>query len=614
MPDIIKLLPDSIANQIAAGEVIQRPASVVKELLENSIDAGATQITIIIKDAGKTLIQIIDNGCGMSETDARMCMERHATSKISAAADLFKINTMGFRGEAIASIASISRIELKSRPKDSELGTEIMAEGSVIESQNQCQCSQGTTIAVKNLFFNTPARRNFLKSENIERSHIFNEIVRVALAHPNIGFKYYNNNKLIQQVDASNLKQRITGLFGNNYNKRLIPVEEKTDIVKISGFILKPEFAKKRRNEQYFFVNNRFIKTPYLSNSVERAFSELIPDGVHPSFFIFLVIDPSSIDINVHPTKTEIKFQDESAIYQIVLSAVKRALGKHNISPALDFERETAFDNISFNKERPVIPPTIKTDANYNPFKTQKSNNEFLSQRKNQGEWEKLFPDTNDAENKSFGSQTKFQDFLYEDSHSHSSQNTQTTSKKFWQLNGRYILTPVKSGLMIIDQQRAHERILYEKYMNRFENNKSTSQQLLFPGKIELIESDASLMREVIQHINNLGFDISDFGGNSFVINAIPAEIKETDNVDQLIEELLENFKRNLAEPKLEVFKNIARALAKSQAVKHEKSLSEQEMNNLVGELFTCSMPDVTPANKSTLFVFNYQELSDRFK
>ncbi len=618
MSDIIKLLPDSVANQIAAGEVIQRPASVVKELLENSIDAGATQINLIIKDGGKTLIQVTDNGGGMSETDARMCFERHATSKIENASDLFKIKTMGFRGEALASIASISIVELKSRLKDSELGTEVVVKGSVVKSQNPCQCPQGTTIAVKNLFYNTPARRNFLKSENVEKSHIFNEFIRVALANQNIGFKYYYDNKLQLQVDPSNLKQRISGIFGNTYNQRLIPVEEKTDIISISGFVLKPEFARKQKREQFFFINNRFVKAPYLNHSVENAFSELIPEDAHPSFFLFLHTDPSMIDVNVHPTKTEIKFQNESAIYKILLSSVKRALGRFNISPSLDFERETAFDDILFDKNRPVSPPTIDIDPDYNPFKTDKSGNTFLSNRKNEQKWENLYPGMKEADIKSSADKQEHPDLFGKEQQAQPGENfskaTYAGEKKFWQLNERYILTPVKSGLMFIDQQRAHERILYEKFLGRYEAQAPSSQQLLYPIKAELIESDANIMKEILQHINNLGFDISEFGGNTFVINSVPAEIKESEITGHIIDDLIENYKKNLSEPKLDIYKNISRALAKSQAIKHGKVLSEKEMNSIVGELFTCSIPDLSPANKPTLFILTYDELSDRFK
>ncbi len=618
MSNIIKLLPDSVANQIAAGEVIQRPASVVKELLENSIDAGATQITLIIKDGGKTLIQITDNGYGMSETDARMCFERHSTSKIDNASDLFRIKTMGFRGEALASIASISRVELKSRLKNAELGTEVIVEGSVAESQHPCQCPAGTTVAVKNLFYNTPARRNFLKSENIEKSHIFNEFARVAMATPKTGFKYYYNNKLTLQVDPSNLKQRISGLFGTTYNQRLIPVEENTDIISVSGFVLKPEFARKRRSEQFFFVNKRYVKAPYLNHSVENAFSELIPDGMHPSFFLFLETDPSNIDINVHPTKTEIKFQNEAFIYKILLSSVKRALGRFNISPSLDFERETAFDDVIFDKDRPVSMPTIKVDPDYNPFKTDKSASRLMSERKNPQQWEKLCNDMKEAEKTDDEGQGKDHNIFNKNFYDECSRDINTSlaqkEKRFWQLNDRYIITPVKSGLMFIDQQRAHERILYEKFLKKYENKKTTVQQLLYPLKAEFIESDANIMREIIPHINALGFDISEFGGNTFVINSIPAEIKESENIVQIIEELLENYKKNLSEPKLDIYKNIARSLAKSEAIKHGRVLTEKEMNTLVGELFACSMPGVSPASKPALFILTYQELSDRFK
>ncbi len=618
MSDIIKLLPDSVANQIAAGEVIQRPASVVKELLENSIDAGATQISLIIKDGGKTLIQVTDNGRGMSETDARMCFERHATSKINNASDLFRIRTMGFRGEALASVASIACVELKSRLENAGLGTEVIVKGSVVKSQNPCQCPQGTTVAVKNLFYNTPARRNFLKSENVEKAHIFNEFTRVALANYNIGFKFYYDNKLNMQVDPSNLKQRISGIFGNNYNHRLIPVEEKTDIITVLGFVLKPEFARKKKREQFFFINNRFVKAPYLNHSVENGFSELIPEDSNPSFFLFLETDPSQIDVNVHPTKTEIKFQNESAVYKILLASVKRALGRFNISPSLDFERETAFDDIVFNKNRPISPPNITVDPEYNPFKADKTGSKFLSGRKNPQKWEALYPGLKETDLQELKDKQKHPDIFDKDMPAKPGEGhgieTYPGEKKFWQLNARYILTHVKSGLMFIDQQRAHERILFEKFMTRFENRKLSFQQLLYPVKIELIESDAGIFREILQHVISLGFDISEFGGNTFVINSVPAEINEDENAGQIIENLIENYKKNLSEPKLDVYKNIARALAKSQAIKHDKVLSEKEMNTLAGELFACAIPDASPANKPVLFILTYPEISDKFK
>lgn len=625
MADIIKLLPDSIANQIAAGEVVQRPASVVKELLENAVDAGATEIKLIIKDAGKTLVQVTDNGCGMSETDARMCFERHATSKIQQAQDLFALRTMGFRGEALASIASIARVELKSRTADNPLGTEIIIEGSQIEVQQPCQCPKGTSIAVKNLFYNTPARRNFLKSENIEKSHIYNDFVRVAMANPQIGFSYYYNGILHIQTDVGNLKQRITGLFGSSYNQRLVPVEEQTDILNVSGFVLKPEFAKKKRGEQFFFVNNRFIKSSYLNHAIEQAYKELISDEMFPSFFIFLDIDPAQVDVNVHPTKTEIKFQDERFIYQIIKSAVRRSLGRFNIAPSLDFEREMAFDHIPFDKNRPITPPVIEVNPNYNPFEVSGSTSpsgKNLTLRSNPSQWEKSYPDPQrpyletqalQQEDRlpeiepNLGAQTII-------SANWDEQPEKSTGKKFMQLHNRYILTSIKSGLMIIDQQRAHERIVFERQMQMIRNQKVSSQTLLFPEQINLMESDADLLREIIEEVRSIGFDINEFGRNSFVISAIPSELAENDNLSNILETILENFKKNQADLGLDISMNLARALARSMALKHGKSLASEEMSALADALFACEMPYQTPSGKPTLSILKHDEISEKFK
>jgi len=620
MSDIIKLLPDSVANQIAAGEVVQRPASVVKELMENSIDAGATDIKLIVKDAGRTLIQVTDNGLGMSETDARMCFERHATSKISNAKDLFALRTMGFRGEALASVASVARVELRTRQQQNTLGTEIIMEGSKLESQNPCNCAKGSTVAVKNLFFNTPARRNFLKSDNVEKTHIYNEFSRIALAYPEISFSYYYNNQLNNQTAAGNLNNRIIQLFGNSYKSRLIPVNESTQIANISGFVLKPEYAKKTRGEQYFFVNKRYIRSPYLNHAVEYAFSELIPDDTYPSFFIFLEIDPAQIDVNVHPTKTEIKFQDEKLLYQIIRATVKRSLGRFNIVPTLDFERETAFDDAKFDHNKPISPPVIKIDPDYNPFAgssqsaTQAGKN--LTQRANIKNWEKLYQGTGNQEKlektkDTFSSQQTEQTIISPDWNK-SAEKQQ--SKKFMHLHGRYILTSIKSGMMLIDQQRAHERILFEKHLKMLESKKSSSQTLLYPENIKLLENDAELLIEIKADVELLGFDISEFGKNSFVINAIPADLPENENLQMVIESILENFKKNSVDIKLDTRVNLARSLAKSLSVKYGKSMTDDEMNALADELFSCEMPYQTPSGKPTLIALSMDELADKFR
>ncbi len=611
MSDVIKLLPDAVANQIAAGEVIQRPSSAVKELMENAIDAGATQIKLIIKDAGKTLIQVVDNGYGMSETDARLCFERHATSKINQASDLFSIRTMGFRGEALASIAAISRVELKTRTSEDSMGTELVIEGSVTESQQPCQCPKGTNISVKNLFFNTPARRNFLKSENVEKSHIISEFMRIAIANPATGMMMYQNGQLTHQLEPGPLKQRIVNLFGNHYNQRLVPVEEKTEIVNINGFVVKPEFAKKKRGEQFFFVNNRFIRSPYLNHAIEQAYQELIPEDMFPSFFIFLELDPEQIDVNVHPTKTEIKFQDERYIYQILKTTVKRSLGRYNITPTLDFERETAFDHLSTTKGQAVKPPSIHINPDYNPFSSDPkgaASSRNLTGRANPAQWEKLYPEQNDMPAPSgHGKQATISsdwDDLQE----------QDGKKQFLQLHSRYILAPVKSGLMIIDQQRAHERILFERFLFMLENRKATSQQLLFPENIHLPESDIELLREMMEKVKAIGFEISEFGKNTFVVNAIPADITENESLQDVIEGIIENYKKNKIELRLDVQTNVARSMAKKLAIRHGKTLTQEEMLALTNSLFACSMPNQSPAGKPTVTIVGEDELSGKFK
>jgi DNA mismatch repair protein MutL len=620
MPDIIKLLPDSVANQIAAGEVVQRPASVVKELLENSIDAGATEIKLIVKDAGRTLVQVTDNGSGMSETDARMCFERHATSKINDAKDLFALRTMGFRGEALASIASVARVELKSRKEDNTLGTEIIIEGSSLVSQEPCQSNKGTSIAVKNLFFNTPARRNFLKSDNIEKSHIHNEFVRVALAFPDIAFSYYHNNQIVLQADKGNLNQRIVNLFGNNYKSRLIPVNETTEIVTLTGFLLKPEYARKKRGEQYFFVNKRFVRSPYLNHAIEAAFEELIPDDSYPSFFVFLQIDPLQIDVNVHPTKTEIKFMDERLIYQILKVAVKRSLGRFNIVPTLDFERETAFDHIRFDKNKPVQPPVIDVDPEFNPFEVKKSSpaGKNLTTRANPQQWEKLYPerkgdihapviDTNIQKVPDIPAQTVI-------SPDWDDEQGRIQTKKFMHLHGRFIISSIKSGVMIIDQQRAHERILFERHLKMLHNKKSSSQTLLFPEQVRLSEHDATLLNEIKEEVAALGFEINEINKNNFIVSAVPAELPDNENIRQVIELILENFRKNQVDVKLDNLVNIARSLAKSLSVKHGKVLSDEEMNALADDLFSCEMPYQTPSGKPVFTTLSVEELSEKFK
>ena len=590
--DIIQLLPDHVANQIAAGEVIQRPASAVKEMLENAIDSGADKIKLIIKDAGKTLVQVVDNGCGMSEKDAHMSFERHATSKIKDAKDLFEIRTMGFRGEALASMAAISHIELKTKLHSETLGTCIIIEGSEIKEQENCAAVNGTSFAVKNLFYNVPARRKFLKSDQVELKHIIEEFQRVALAHPDVSLIMHQNNNELFHLPQSSLRQRIVNVFGNKYNEKLVPVEEETNLITISGYVGKPEFARKTRGEQYFFVNKRFIKSGYLHHSVTSAFEELIPNGFHPTYFLFFDIDPQLIDVNIHPTKTEINFENEKAIYAIIRSCVKRALGQHNITPSLDFERDPSFDNIKFSS-RELKAPKVKVDTSYNPFENRSVKKQIKSEN-----WEALFENI-----PSLQSQPK--QLIIEKEWEESKQE-----KTCFQLHQQYILSPIKSGLIIIHQQRAHERILYEQFLNLGENQANT-QQLLFPQTVELNTSDMTLIEGMKQEIEQLGFSWEKMSINKIAIQGIPADGTQ-ENAQHLFEDLLEQYKNN-AKIETKNSDKLARALSKSMSIKKGHNLSVTEMNRVIDELFACEMPNATANGQATLITLTLEELADKF-
>lgn len=611
MTDIIHLLPDSVANQIAAGEVVQRPASAVKELMENALDAGGSKIMLIVKDAGKTLIQVIDNGCGMSETDARMSFERHATSKIKKVDDLFAIRTMGFRGEALASIAAIAQVELKTKRIGDEIGVRIDIEGSEIKQQEATNCAAGTSIAVKNLFYNVPARRNFLKTDSVELRHIIDEFQRVSIPNPNIAFSLHHNNTQVFHLEPGTLKQRLMGLFGNSYNTRLVPVEENTGIVKIKGFVIKPDFAKKTRGEQFFFLNKRFIKNGYLHHAVQSAFEQLLPKDSFASYFLMLDVDPKTIDINIHPTKTEVKFEDEKAIYAFLRSTVKKSLGQFNISPSLDFDQEAHLYNMPLKPVDGIYrQPTIKVDENYNPFKTDKIQG-AERELSNKSNWEKLY--SRHADN-----QLAFE--IKKEEESQQTINTEwdndlheSNKKLTYQLHNKYILTHIKTGFMVIDQQGAHERILYERMLDGFEKNKSASQQELFPKTIELNTPDFELMKELHSEIQTIGFDISEFGKNTFIIHGVPADTSAFDSV-KLLEGLLENYKQNLLELKSDKRENLARSMARSTSIKSGKSLTQEEMHTIIDELFACRMPYSTPSGKPTITTFSSDDLDKRFK
>ncbi|MGJ1197551.1 DNA mismatch repair endonuclease MutL [Sphingobacterium spiritivorum] len=625
MSDIIQLLPDAVANQIAAGEVVQRPASAVKELIENAIDAGADKIKLIVKDAGKSMIQVIDNGCGMSVTDARLCFERHATSKIRKAEDLFAIRTMGFRGEAMASIAAIAHIELKTRRVEDELGTVIEIEGSKITDQHPEALSPGTSISVKNLFFNIPARRNFLKSNSVEMRHIIDEFQRVALAHPEIFFSLHSDGNEVYHLPAETLKQRIVHLLGNNYNQRLVPVEEETSIITINGFIGKPEFAKKTRGEQFFFVNKRFIKDPYLNHAVLNAYEEILSADSYPLYVLFIDIDPAKIDINVHPTKTEIKYEDDKAIYAILRSAIKRSLGRYNIAPTLDFNQETGFSNMISQKPLDEIQaPTINFNPDFNPFEPgykesaskSRSDNYTSGFEKKAGipqNWDTLYQITESEATSSAQLPLLPSEKDEEEIDINMPEVSVQQSKQFFQLHNRFIVSQIHSGFMIIDQQAAHERILFEQFLAHLEQNQGISQQSLFPQTIDLNSADHALMEEILPEIQSLGFQLRPFGKTTYIVDGIPADLGSNVNELAIIERLLEDFKHNKSELKLNKRENLARSLAKSAAIKPGTLLDNQAMAELIDRLFACESPNISLYGKPIIITFTLSELLEKF-
>ena len=608
MPDIIRILPDHVANQIAAGEVIQRPASAVKELLENAIDAGADDIQLIIKDAGKTLIQVVDNGKGMSETDARLCFERHATSKIAEAGDLFKIHTYGFRGEALASIAAVAQLEMKTRKKSDEIATLIIIEGSEVKEHTSCSAAEGTSISVKNLFFNVPARRSFLKADATETSYIIEELNRVALVYPEISFSFYNNGKLVTRMEKSPLRQRINAVFGSNYGEKLIPLSEDMNLADIKGFIGKPEFARKTRGEQYFFVNKRFIKHPYLNHAVDKSYAELIPDQSYPSYFIYLTVDPKNIDVNIHPAKTEVKFQDEKTLYSILKACIRKSFGSFNITPSIDFDMDGALDFSGLDKNAEIKIPTITINPDYNPFQSTQRGSGTGSfhkpEDKNLKNWETLYE---------FGkelSANKGDDAEIQRQTGISFEPEQT---QFFSFGKKYIITPMKSGLMFIDIVNARERILYEKFLHTAETQSPLCQRILFPVTISLNPSDAELLSEILPDMRLLGFDIEAFGKNTFVVNGLPTDVLNED-ISGMIERLLESFKKNQMEAHFEKRINLIRSLSKNLASKITLSLSNEAMQMLTGELFACTMPETSPSGKKVLFILNNEEIEKKFK
>ena len=614
MSDIIHLLSDAVANQIAAGEVIQRPASVVKELVENAIDAGSSKIQIQIKDAGRTLIQVTDNGKGMSPTDARMAFERHATSKISQAADLFAINTMGFRGEALASIASVADVEMRTKREDDEIGTSIRIQGSEVFSQEAVSVPNGTTFLVKNLFFNVPARRKFLKSNTTELKHIINEIQRVALANPAIQFSLYHNGTPVYDLPSDNFRKRIVHLFGNSMNQSLVPVNNETSLAKIFGFIGQPKYARKTFGEQFFFVNGRYMKHPFFHRGIMQAYEKILPKEMIPSYFIAFEVEPSTIDINIHPTKTEIKFENESAIWQLLHAAVREGLGKFNVMPSIDFDQSGSIDiPVSLRSTEGLSRPEISVDPDFNPFEEKSISIRSRGFSSGSGQtdthnWEKLYEKNEqefEVQQQPEAEQARFE---------HKSQNIPVEQgRNFLMFKNKYILTPVKSGLMVIDQRRAHQRILFEQFMVTLTNEERISQQLLFPQTLEMNSSDATILLSMLDDLNIIGFDIREFGPETFIINGVPGFLDDS-NAKGIIESMLEEYKSSASDLKERAKERLATSLAMASSIDYGQQLSQEEAGSLIDSLFACQTPNFSPTGKPVLEIIQLDEIEKKLR
>tara|TARA_B100000767_G_scaffold62979_1_gene59009 strand:+ start:314 stop:2053 length:1740 start_codon:yes stop_codon:yes gene_type:complete len=578
--NIIQLLPDHVANQIAAGEVIQRPASAVKEMLENALDAGSNEIKLYVKDAGKTLLQVVDNGSGMSEIDVSMCFERHATSKIKSADDLFAIQTMGFRGEAMASIAAIAHVEVNTKLTNNELGSHLVIEGSKVIKHTDCATANGTSIKVKNLFYNVPARRNFLKSDSVEMRHITEEFTRISLANPEIKMQLFHNNNEIFHLTKGNFRKRIVNIIGGKKNETLVPIEEETSLVKLNGFIGKPESAKRTRGEQYFFVNGRFIKNQYLHHAVSKAFESLIPGNYFPSYFINLQINPTLIDINIHPTKTEVKFENEKAIYSILRACVKRSLGRYNISPSLDFSKEIFLDISQSLSKETIKEPQIKLDSSYNPF--EKADNFKINEQSISKEIQDKSPFT-----------------------------LENNTSDVMQIGNKYIAFTTTEGMVLLHQRRAHKRILFEYFSAVLSKNKGQSQQLLFPKELHLNKKDITIIKQLKGDLLAVGFSFEILENDIISILGIPPECQE-ENLQFVLESLIEQYKNN-EQLQTTQHNGLAMSLAISLAINEQKKLSNQEMLTLKNELLKCSTPSVCPLGKATLINLQTADLEKYF-
>ncbi len=636
MSDIIKLLPDSVANQIAAGEVIQRPASVIKELVENAIDAGATSIQIVLKDAGRTLIQVIDNGKGMSDTDARLAFERHSTSKISKAEDLFSLQTMGFRGEALASIAAIAQVELRTRAKGAQLGTKIMINASKCESQEPDMCPEGSNFMIKNIFFNVPARRKFLKSNQVELSNIIKEYEKLALVNHHVDFSLSNNDKLLNKFSGGSFKQRIASLWGAKVDQQLVPLNTDTSLVRITGFVSKPEGARKRNFLQFLFVNGRFMRHPYFHKAIISSYSELIPDDEQPNYFLNFSVDPESIDVNIHPTKTEIKFENELPIWQILAAAVKESLGRFSAVPQIDFDTIDAPEIPAFNDHTVVTAPEDGVDPTYNPFKPQskssagggssyhpQSAGNFGGYSSNPlPDWEKLYQNFEKGKQEGIASITE-QDV--EDSFSDIGEvepvnngvqaeiiTPDVSSAMCMQMKGRYILSPIKSGLMIVDQHRAHVRVLFEQYIKQLDATTISSQRVLFPEVLQLTTSQNIILKELEPEMEKIGFNLAQLSGNDWSINAVPAGMENV-NIKDTILQVIDEVSMGGTSITTKVYESIALRVAKSAAIPYGKTMLQEEMDTLLSKLLCLPNPNYTPDGKTIISVLSNDQLEKMF-
>ena len=633
MSDIIHLLPDSVANQIAAGEVVQRPSSVIKELVENSIDAGATQVQVIVEDAGKSLVQVIDNGKGMSETDARLAFERHATSKISEAKDLFALRTMGFRGEALASVAAVAQVELRTRAADKDLGVSIIIEGSRVVDQQPVNCPVGANFAVKNLFFNIPARRKFLKSNQTELSNILTEFERIALAHPETSFSLHSGGAAMMNLPTGNFKQRILGVFGKRLEAKLIPVEVKTTLINISGFVGVPSASRRKNAQQFFFVNGRYMRHPFFAKAVQTAYERLIPDGEQVPFFLNLEVAPEKIDVNIHPTKTEIKFEDETPIWQILLAAVREALGKHGVVPSLEFNTEGRPDIPVFTPGGNDVPaPQIEVNPDYNPFATSPSylsgkgggaggssytyNNKPAVDRHWQNAYAAAFPDKKETDFGEMPDLPADQDApaaqMFQSLPTEEQGEMKKSETDYFQFRGQYIITPVKSGLMLIDQHRAHVRILYDRFMARFADKPSVTQRLLFPQRLTLPPSEAVAFEKMMQDLQSVGFEVSSLGGGDFSVLGTPAGTEGLD-ASELLQDILQETLDGKSDAADGIRHRIALTLARRAAMPVGEYLSGAEMSALVDQLFSTGTPNFTPDGQTVLVILAVENIEKLF-